>query len=187
MANKKKKSSEYVDEVGANEILDETSEEVAAEEENAPKLPPNVEEIKPRIWHKYVITAAVLVVLVLLVAWIQGAYAEVTPQLLEKYGVATERQFRFMQWSNAFASPGVLTICLGLLVVASNGGMFDMLSYGVSAVFRLFRKDPIDRKYGNFYEYRKARQAKKRSFWYLVIVGAVFTAISALLLIGCYV
>ena len=189
MANKKKKSSEYNDEVGVKDISVETAEEVTVEEEEStptPKMPPNMEEIKPNLWRKYVITMMVLLTLVLVVAWIQGAYSQVTADMLELYH-CNERQFRFMQWSNAFASPGILTICMGLLVVASNGGAFDMLAYGISSVFRLFRKDPIDRKYGNFYEYRKAKQAKKRSFWYLVIVGAAFALISALLLIGYYV
>lgn len=148
-------------------------------------LPPNVEEIKGRWWLKYLITAAVLAVFTVLIAWLRGAFAEVTQSVLDLYGV-TEQQYRFQQWSDAFVIPGVLAVCFGLLIVASNGGAFDMIVYGVKSVFRLFKKDPLDRKYGGFYEYRKARQEKKRTFWYLVIVGAVYVAIAAALLGGYF-
>ena len=87
--------------------------------------------------------------------------------------------------SDACLVPGVLLGGLGLLIVASNGGAFDMLSYGVRSLFRLLKKDPVDRKYGGFYEYRKARREKKRSFWYLVIVGGAYLLIGMALL-GAY-
>ena len=149
------------------------AEELEEESEmSANKLPPNVQEIKDRWWLKYVITFAVLAVFTVLVAWVRGAFISASQkELLGKL-------------SDAFFVPGILAVCFGLLIVASNGGTFDMLAYGVRTLFRLFRKDPKDRKYGGFYEYRKARQEKKRTFWYLVIVGGVFTLIGAALLGG---
>ena len=173
------------EEVVVEELDNEPEQTQEDEGSNSAKLPPNVEEIKERWWLKYLITAGVLAVMVVLTAWMQGAFAKVTEQILEQYGV-TEVQYRFQQWSNAFAVPGILAVCFGLLIVASNGGTFDMLAYGVTSLFRLFKRDPLDRKYGNFYEYRKAKQEKKRDFWYMVIVGGVYTLIGAALLGGYF-
>lgn len=137
------------------------------------KANPNLRNAKgaERRWVKYVVTSAVLAVAVLLVAWSLGVFAENDPKEL----------LRFL--CDAFFVPGVLAVCFGLLVVASNGGTFDMLSYGVRSLFRLFKKDPLDRKYGGFYEYRKSRQKDKRSFWYLVIVGSAYVFVAVVLLI----
>ena len=180
MAKNKDKATEYEVEVETTAELD------GDEDSNSVKQPPNLEKIKVRWWPRYLITAAVLAVFTLLIALMQGAFAEVTQETLDLYGV-TELQFRCQQWSNAFSVSGVLTVCVGLLVVVSNGGAFDMLSYGIKSVFRLFKKDPIDRKYGGFYEYTQARRQKKRSFWYLVIVGAVFVLIGGALLLAYFV
>ncbi len=39
--------------------------------------------------------------------------------------------------SDAFFVPGVITLGIGLLVMATNGGAFDMLSFGVLKTVRL--------------------------------------------------
>ena len=172
MKEKKTKETEYPSneptELEATDAA--TTEEKESENSSADKLPPNVVEVRGRWWLKYLITTAVLAVFTVLVAWARGAFVE------------TDQKELLGQLSDAFFVPGILAVCFGLLIVASNGGAFDILSYGVKSLFRLFKKDPLDRKYGGFYEYRKARQEKKRSFWYLVIVGGVFTLISGALL-----
>ena len=149
------------------------TEEDSAETSTSQKLPPNLVPLKNRWWLRYLITAAVLAVFVVLVAWVRGAF------------VTTDKKTLLGAISDAFAVPGILAVCFGLLIVASNGGAFDMLAYGVRSVFRLFKKDPLDRKYGGFYEYRKAKQERKRSFWYLVIVGGVYLVIGVAIL-GAY-
>ena len=179
----KKNVTENTSEVVPSEVdgetaeLDETKVENTQEEENAtpnsPQTPPNLEEVKGRWWLKYVITAVVLAVFTVLVAWWRGAFEATDPKELLR------------QLSDAFFVPGILAVCFGLLIVASNGGTFDMLAYGVRSLFRLFKKDPIDRKYGGYYGYRKAKQKNKRSFWYLVIVGAAYLLVGIVLAI-CY-
>lgn len=79
--------------------------------------------------------------------------------------------------SDAFSVPGIVTLCFGLLVISTNGGTFDMLSFGVRKLFDLFKKDLTKVKYRTFYDYRKAQQEKKRSFWHFIIIGAAFTAV----------
>lgn len=77
---------------------------------------------------------------------------------------------------------GVLLACAGGLVVASNGGVFDMLAYGVRMIFVVFKRNVTERKYKDFYEYREARKANKRSFAFLIVVGLVYIAVSMIFL-----
>ena len=194
MEKNREKSTEYEEKVASGSYIDEEaselndaeaqlpeetaqlndSEEDSSEESdtNGSKLPPNVEAVKSKWWPKYLITAGVLAVFVVLVAWARGAFTETDPKEL------------LVKWCDAFSVPGILALCFGLLIVASNGGTFDMLAYGFKSIFRLLKKDPVDRKYGGFYEYRKARQQQKRSFWYLFIVGAVYMLVAVALLVA---
>ena len=65
--------------------------------------------------------------------------------------------------SDAFFVPGVLLAGFGLIIVATNGGVFDMLVYSVIRVFDLLKRDPRNTKYKDLYEYREARKGRKRS------------------------
>lgn len=87
---------------------------------------------------------------------------------------------------NAFFASGVVIACVGLLVVATEGGAFDMLAYAVVLIFDGLRRDVTKRKYKDFYEYKQAKKEKKRSFAYLLIVGLIFIAISLIFLIPYY-
>lgn len=85
--------------------------------------------------------------------------------------------------TDAFFVPGVLLVCFGLLILASNGGTFDMLSYGVLTLFNLFRKDMSKMKHKTFYDYRTAKHEKDRSFLYIVLVGIFYILISMVFLV----
>ena len=177
----KKKDTNVMTETSENventteEATKTANEEVVAPDDDADNtpapLPPNMVEVKRRPWLKYVITAGVLAVLTVLTAWARGAFS------------ATEMQDVIGYWCDAFSVPGLITLCIGLLVVASNGGVFDMLVYGVVRLFALFKKDPVDRKYGGYYEYQQSRRAKKRPFWFLVIVGGAYLLVGIILLV----
>lgn len=153
--------------------------------ENTGALPPNVEVVKGRWWIKYLITVGVLAVIAVLVAWARGAFGPISQTELAELKI-TELQCRMRQWSDAFFVSGVLGLGFGLIIVASNGGAFDMIAYGFRALFSVFKKDPVDRKYATFYDYRKAREKKKRSFWYLVIVGGAFVLVSVAFTLAFY-
>lgn len=84
---------------------------------------------------------------------------------------------------DGFFVAGILVTAFGLLVIASNGGTFDMLKYGVYTLFALFLRNPAKRKYRTFYDYRLAVQDKKRGFGYMLIVGGAFLVIAGILLI----
>ena len=150
----------------------EKPETTQLDPENNTQLQPNLQEVKSRWWLPYVITFAVLAVMVVLVGWARGGFAQ------------TDTKTLLGEWCDAFFVPGILGVCFGLLVVGSNGGAFDMLSYGMRRLFALFKRDPVDRKYATFYEYQQARKAKKRSFWYLIIVGAIYIALAVALFVA---
>ncbi len=88
--------------------------------------------------------------------------------------------------SDAFFVPGIVMLCFGVLVFATNGGTFDMLAFGVIKMFDLFKKDLTKVKYRTFYDYRKAQNEKKRSFLHLIIIGAGFLIVGVVFLIVYY-
>lgn len=88
--------------------------------------------------------------------------------------------------SDACFVPGVLLAGAGLIVFASNGGAFDMLSFAVIRFFDLFRKDCKNSKYKDFYEYREAKKDRKRGMAFMLIVGAVFIAFAGIFLLVYY-
>lgn len=88
--------------------------------------------------------------------------------------------------SDAFFLSGVILTAAGLLLFVSAGGAFDMIAYGFRMLFVILRRDLSKRKYKDYYEYRQARQGKKRSIAYLLIVGLFLLALAALFLILFY-
>lgn len=88
--------------------------------------------------------------------------------------------------SDAFFISGVVLTAAGLLVFVSAGGAFDMIAYGFRMLFVMLRRDLSKRKYKDYYEYRQARQEKKRSIAYLLIVGIAMLAVAVVFLILFY-
>lgn len=131
-------------------------------------------QIKQRRWLPYVIATIVLAAITVLVGWARDGFTDTDTHLLLR------------DWCDAFFVSGVLGLGFGLLMLASNGGVFDIFAYGAIVFFNLFKKDPLDRKYGGYYEYTQARRQKKRSFWFLVIVGGAYLLVCAILLILFY-
>lgn len=116
-------------------------------------------------WSQYIITTCVALLLVLCVLMIQDTFEHAGTLLLAEL-------------CNAFFVPGVLVLCFGLLLWASNGGAFDMLAYGVMKLFDLFKKDLTRVKYRTFYDYREAQKDNKRTCAHYIVVGMVLIAIS---------
>ena len=87
---------------------------------------------------------------------------------------------------DSFFVPGILILGFGLLVVASNGGTFDMLIYGTKKFFDLFRKPQYRKITNTFYDYRRAKEEHPGEFLYLVLVGLGFIIVSLIFLIFYY-
>lgn len=149
-------------------------------EEMRPDVDGNVNEsesdTKGRRWLPYLITAVVLAALTLLFAWAEGGYKQGPTWLIMSY------------WGSSIAISGILGISFGVVVWASNGGAFDIFAYGGRTFVRMFfKKDVLDHKYPTYYDYRESRKKKKRNFWFVSIVGAVYFIVGVvLLIIGTY-
>ena len=120
-----------------------------------------------REYKEYVITTIVAFVGGVLIALSRGIFRE------------EELDMIITIISDAFFIPGVLLICVGLIVYASNEGLFLSISYGFKAIGRTItaKKDEklMDEKYHEYY----ARQIQKKvKCKHLLIVGVVFVIIS---------
>mgnify|MGYP002627374957 CR=1 FL=1 len=85
--------------------------------------------------------------------------------------------------TNAFFSVGVICTAFGLLVLAANGGAFEMLIYGMRRFFSLFQKDPTKVKFKTFADYHAYHSEQEPSaFSHFIIVGLTFVGISMIFL-----
>lgn len=86
----------------------------------------------------------------------------------------------FRLLSDACILPAAVLGGIGALVFAANGGVFDMLSFAVIRLFDLFRPNVRNEKYKDFYDYKMAKSERRHSFAHMLIVGAIFLALSAI-------
>ena len=114
---------------------------------------------------KYLITLLVGFVGVFCILWAKDIFAQ------------TEAVKIFHILCDAFFVVGVVITGVGLLVFSNNEGTFDMLVYGVSSFFDLFRK-VSKKKYPTFYDYRVSRQGKKIGFGFMLLCGIFFLVIA---------
>lgn len=75
-------------------------------------------------------------------------------------------------------SVGVIYLCVGLLIFVTNLGVFDMLAYGMTSFFNLFRKKTDDRKFVDYLEYKEMKKNSALPWGFLAIIGMVYIAIS---------
>lgn len=84
--------------------------------------------------------------------------------------------------ANCFTIPGVLLAGVGGISWAAKFGTFDMLGYGSRSFFGIFIRPLADDLPRTFYDYRKAKEEKGRT-WFreLFITGVLFLAIGLIL------
>lgn len=123
---------------------------------------------------RYAITSLIGLIFAFLIAYFKGVFLQ----------TETTEVMRIL--CDAAFVPGVIIGSVGLLILVSAGGAFDMLAYGVRSLFVVFLRNPATRKYKDYYEYRQAQKGKKRSFAYLAIVGGAFIFIALIFLILFY-
>ena len=126
-----------------------------------------------RNWLKYLITVGVGLVFAALIIF-PGVFKQESTSDVYKLLV------------NGFFVPGVFILGIGLLVLASNGGTFDMLIYVTKKFFDMFRKPQYRKITDTFYDYRKAKQDHPGEFGFLVLTGLGFIIVSLILLIFYY-
>lgn len=118
-----------------------------------------------KLLKKYLITLLIGFAVVALILWSKDVFSQ----------TSTGKIFHIL--TDAFFATGVFVTSAGLLVFSSNEGTFDMIVYGVSSFFDMFRRNS-NKKYETFYDYRESRQDKKIQFGFIVICGLFFLAVS---------
>lgn len=136
--------------------------------------PNNIIE-KNRFWYiKYIIVYAVEIALFFMVLSIRDIYTK------------TDAKEIFLILTDAFSVPGVLVVLFGLLVFCSNEGAFRMLAYSIRTLFSVFKRNPADRKYRTYADYKMAKDGNNASFGFLIIAGGTFCILAVVFLILYY-
>ena len=127
-------------------------------------------------WVRYAVAFGIGLVIFLILAVTRGAFSAEDPA--EKWTIICDALF----------VPGALLTAFGLLFFASNGGVFDMLRFGVTkALSVMLTKKRRDELPHTFYDYKKEREAKGQAHSaYLIIVGLVFIALAGAALVMYY-
>lgn len=86
---------------------------------------------------------------------------------------------------NCFSVPGMIFILVGLIVVCSNGGAYDIMGFAARKFFSVFRSAE-HRSKETYREYRERKNGEKRAFWGFFIVGGIFFAVGMTFLIAYY-
>lgn len=87
--------------------------------------------------------------------------------------------------SDGFLLPGVLIIGVGILIIVSNGGIFDIFTYSLKKMraTKMFG-EKRSQAFNSFYDYRVSKE--KAPFGFLIIVGGVFFGLSVIFNIMFY-
>lgn len=133
---------------------------------------------------RYLITFSICLIASFIYAVIAGIFTSYDA-IIAKFGWedATDLLVRLHILTDATFVSGVVVFGIGILVIATNGGVFEMLVYGVRRFISLFQRDINKVRFKTFYDYHVYRSGEpKHSFAYLLIVGGFFIAISGVLL-----
>jgi len=119
-------------------------------------------------WKRYLAAAIAGIAVFLVLMITRGGFTAEDPA--EKWTIICDALF----------VPGVLLTALGLLLFASNGGVFDMLRFSVQKALSVMltkkRRDELPR---TFYDYKKEREAKGQTHMgYMLAVGVVFLVLA---------
>jgi len=91
---------------------------------------------------------------------------------------------KYKYLSDGFAIPGLLLTCSGLLLIISNEGTFDGISWGLQFAIKTlipFGRLKKQESYGDFVEKRRGQKVK--GFGFVFIVGVVNLIISIIFMI----
>lgn len=86
---------------------------------------------------------------------------------------------------DGFFGAGALLAGIAGLTYSSNEGTFDMLSFGVKQVVRVFTVSKLERQ--SFYDYRKHKMENPKPVLFLLLVGLGYLVLSGFFLLLYYV
>ncbi len=91
---------------------------------------------------------------------------------------------KYKYLSDGFAIPGLLLTCSGLLLIISNEGAFDGISWGLRFAIKTlipFGRHKKQESYGDFVEKRRGQKVK--GFGFVFVVGVINLVICILFMI----
>jgi len=116
-----------------------------------------------RKYIKYSVTIAIGLLISYAVAQTRGLFDCTDPKTIAMYV------------SDAFCVPGILLVCVGLLVWMSTTGFFDIFGYAIKSVFNRFLHPGMEDVNGTFYEYKLAQDEKRgKSMFFICFCGLGF-------------
>ena len=128
-----------------------------------------------RPWLRYVITAAVGLLITLGICLLKGVFRETDGASIVRY------------LSDAFLIPGVLFTGIGLLSFLKKEGTYDGLGYTFHTKKRTFTMrrymDPIEEgsEGRTYFDYKQQMKAKRKVSWHLIVVGVGFLLVAVAL------
>jgi hypothetical protein len=137
---------------------------------------------------QYGITLVVCLLLCFAYAAVVGLFKDwESVQRVTSWNINNEAAKNLFILTNAFFSVGILCACIGLFILAANGGAFEMLVYGVSRFISLFKRDPSRVRFKTFYDYHVYHSEKQPTpFGFFIVIGALLIATSIILLYFYY-
>ena len=127
-------------------------------------------------WVKYVAAAVVGLTIALVICILKGIFKTTDPAKI----------FRIL--SDAFAVPGILLTCFGLLSYVTKEGTFDGIAYSFKTMRKVRRNITDDGKTPKtYYDYQQSAKTKRKVAWHLVIVGLGYIAIAIIFIIIVHV
>ena len=134
---------------------------------------------------QYTITFGACLILSFVVACLMGLFTPwETVKANTNWHIDSELSKVLFTLINGSFIIGVVTLAFGLLILAADGGAFEMLGYGIRRFISLFQKDVNKIKFKTFYDYHVYHSSKpKIPFLFLIVNGLFFITISIVLLI----
>lgn len=84
--------------------------------------------------------------------------------------------------SDSFFVPGIIITGIGLLIYASDEGVFDGIVYGVQSFINMFRSK-YEKKYSSYFEYKQQKHATKTKIGFILISGLFILSIAIIMYI----
>ena len=112
----------------------------------------------------YFITAGICLLIGIVVLFIQFPY--ITGELCEYFYII----------SDALFVPGIIVGGVGVLVLISGEGTFDLLAYGVGILLKAFSKK---KDHESFIDYKQRKEAERGNVkvWFIAVVGGIFVVL----------
>ena len=129
---------------------------------------------------QYSICFAVCAVIIFIWLCVAGIFEDYRTVIAKTHwNIRNEANKNYFILTNAFFGVGVIAAGLGFFVVASNGGAYEMLFYGVRRFISLFQKNHNKFPFHTYYDYHEYRSGQPASsYGFLLVTGIFYTAIS---------